>query len=194
MKTKIKRIKDNITKHEYKTLIAFLKDDDIREHRKQRLLRVFTILYHTGIRVNETQQLTYQKIRELIQNKRVKIIAHKQKIEKWIRITEQGAKDLKRLFPDTKEGFIITSERGNKKTPLEIPAMILDVNTYLKKVFPDKNITSHSFRQSLITELSENGVNTKVIQNLVSHSDIKTTFRYIKPSDTIIDNALEVVR
>ena len=55
--------------------------------------------------------------------------------------------------------------------------MIGDVNTYLKKVFINKNITSLSFRQTLI-----------------GHKSIVTTLRYVQATEQEIINSLEVVR
>ncbi len=50
--------------------------------------------------------------------------------------------------------------------------------------------TSHSFRQGLITELGAKGVNPKIIKEFMGHKDIKTTMRYIKPSEDDIRSAL----
>jgi len=61
-------------------------------------------------------------------------------------------------------------------------------------VFPNKNITSHSFRQTLITELAQKNINTKVIQTLIGHKSISSTYRYIKPSQEDITSSLDLVR
>lgn len=44
------------------------------------------------------------------------------------------------------------------------------------------NATSHSGRRTFITRLSENGVSTRVIQELARHSSMSTTQRYIDVS------------
>jgi len=194
---KIAKIKDNITKTEFKHLLNYTKaDTSIRDNRKNRLIKIFSLLYITGLRVNETTQLTNKILLELMKEKTTKIIAHKQKMEKLIFITGDGVKQLKNVFGEIEENdnFLLTSERGSKKSPLAINSVIRDINTYLKKVFPNKNITSHSFRQSLITELAQKNINTKVIQTLIGHKDISTTYRYIKPSENDIMNSLELVR
>ena len=60
---KIERIKDNITPQEFKHLINYLKaDTSVRANRKDRLIKLFNILYSTGLRVNETTQLTNSKL------------------------------------------------------------------------------------------------------------------------------------
>lgn len=193
----IQKVKDNISNKNFKHLINYLKaDTSIRASRKDRLLKLFNLLYITGLRVNETTTLTNKKIKELIENKQTKVIAHKQKIEKVIYLTESSKKDLFNLFKNIEDNdnFIFTSERGSKNSPLAINSVIRDINFYLKKVFPNNNITSHSFRQTLISELAEKNINTKVIQTLIGHKSISSTYRYIKPSEEQILNSLDLVR
>lgn len=194
---KITKIKDNISKKQYKHLLAYLKADEISNFRKERLLRVFTILYHTGLRANETSQITYLKIKELIETKTTTVIAHKQSLEKRLYITDTAVKELKEIFKDkdlNSDLYIITSIRSNKNTVLNVNSLIGDVNSYLVKVFPNNRITSHSFRQSIITELAEANINTKVIQSLIGHKSISSTYRYIKPSQEAIANSIDLVR
>ncbi len=197
METKIKRIKDNITPKDFKHLVNYLKaDENIRVSRKDRLLKAFHLLYATGLRVNELQQLSQKMIIELLENRKLKVIAHKQKIEKYIYISEDGKKILSKVFDclEPNDDYIFTSERTGANTQLAVNSMIRDINSYLHLVFPHKNVTSHSFRQTLITELASNNVNTKVIQSLIGHKSINSTYRYIKPSETDLLNSLEGVR
>lgn len=193
---KVTKIKDNITPKEFKHLLNYLKSDDgIRENRKERLNKVFNLLYVLGLRVNELSQVTNNMMIELLTHKQLKLISHKQKLEKMVYITDNGVKTLTKIFSDLEpnENLIFVSERCSK-TPLSINSMIRDTNSYLKTVFPHKNITSHSFRQTLITELAQSNINTKVIQTLIGHKDISTTYRYIKPSENDLMNSLEAVR
>ena len=189
----MKRIKDNITKKDFRFLMNFIEaDESIRKIRKDRLQKIFTLLYSLGIRLNEVQQINETVINDLLENGKSKIKDYKTNKEKIVYISSDSKKLIEKYF-NPKMGYTIHSERGNgnKLHPI---SLINDVNSYLKKVFPNKNITSHSFRQTLITELSEKGINAKVIQTLVSHKDIKTTFRYIKVDENTIMNSLEIVR
>lgn len=195
----MKKIKDNISQDQYKLLMNYLKgDEEIRPHRQNRLLKVFFLLWNFGLRVNETCQFTNEMVRKLLENRELHIYSKKQDIEKTIYLTEQSEKDLKKIFfplIGEDKDYIITSERGNKKEPLTIPAMINDINNYLKKVFGnDTRITSHSFRQTLITELGIGGVNSKVIQEIIGHKSITTTLNYIKPSKVDKIKAIKNIR
>jgi len=198
MKKSIKKVKDNITPSQYKLLISSLKgNDNIRENRKERLLRVFVLLYNLGIRVNELSQFTYNKLNDLLDNGKTIITSHKQGSEKYIYITENGKKEIIKIFDSIpySNDYIFVSERGNKKNTLNPISMIADVNKYLKFVFgANTRISSHSFRQTLISNLATNGVNTKIIQNLIGHKSINTTYRYIKTTETDIMKSLEMVR
>ncbi len=194
---KVTRIKDNITKTEFTHLLNYIEaDSTLRTNRKDRLLKVINLLYITGLRVNETTQLTNNKLLELLNTKSIKVIAHKQALEKKIFITESGVKQLKKYFVGTEsnDNYLFVSERGTKRTALATNSVIRDINTYLKKVFINKNITTHSFRQSLITELAQANINTKIIQTLIGHKDISTTYNYIKVAEKDILTSLDLVR
>ena len=51
-KKEIKRIKENITEKEYKKLMSFVRGDEkLRKNTKSNLLRTFTLLFFSGLRV-----------------------------------------------------------------------------------------------------------------------------------------------
>lgn len=192
----MKRIKENITKEKFTVLINNLKSDTkIRANRKDRLIVIYSLLYYTGLRVNETTQFTANKLLELIKEKTLIVETHKTKTERKLYITDNGQKELKKIFKDLKpsEELLIRSERVTKV--LDNQSIILDVNSYLKVIFgKEARITSHSFRQTLITELAEANINTKVIQSFIGHKSSSSTLRYIKPSESNIINSLNGVR
>ena len=55
------------------------------------------------------------------------------------------------------------------------------------------NASSHSGRRSFITNLSEKGISTRVIQELARHSSMVTTQRYIDVSDDKLKNAVNIL-
>lgn len=193
----MKRIKQNITKKHFEKLMTHLKSDtDIREIRKTRLMKLFNLLYYTGIRINESTQFTNNMMLKLLEDKKLIIKAHKQKEEKYIFLTDNSRKMLKKVFKDLKDNdeLIFTSERANKKSAMEISSVIRDANSYLKRVFTGEYITSHSFRQTLITDLAKSNINTKVIQQLVHHKSISSTYRYMKFDEHDLTASLEHIR
>ena len=197
MKT-IKKIRDNITQSEMTHLINYTKSDtSLRPLRRDRLIKVFSLLHLLGTRANEITQITNFKLLELLEQGQTKIVAHKQSMEKIIYITPKGKKILKALFTDLQPNndYLLVSSRGSKTTPLNPSSLLRDLNSYLSKVFPNKNITSHSFRSSLVSELiNDKNISVKVVQQLVGHKDISTTYLYAKVSTENIMNSLELVR
>jgi integrase/recombinase XerD len=55
------------------------------------------------------------------------------------------------------------------------------------------NASSHSGRRSFITNLSEKGISTRVIQELARHSSMMTTQRYIDVSNDKLKNAVNAL-
>jgi len=55
------------------------------------------------------------------------------------------------------------------------------------------NASSHSGRRTFITNLSEKGISTRVIQELARHSSMATTQRYIDVSDDKLKNAVDLI-
>ena len=194
---KISKVTELITDKDYKKIMKYIQSNiSMRKTRKDRLLKIISFLRHTGIRINESAQITNIMMNKLLNEKQLIIASHKQGSEKTIYISESARKELLQIFGplENNHNKIFVSER-DKKTPLEPTAMVRDVNTLLKFIFgSDTRKSSHSFRKSLISELAVAGVNTKIIQNLIGHKSITTTYNYIRCSDIDITNALETVR
>ena len=98
-KKEIKRIKENITEVEYKKLMSFIRGNEIlRENTKQNLLRTFTILFFTGLRLNEVQELKIKDIKNLLQDGNVKIDISKTSTQRKLYLTNSFQKELVKLF------------------------------------------------------------------------------------------------
>ena len=190
MKTTIKRIKENITEAEYKKLIYGVQGQDkLRDHTKGNLIRAFTLLYFTGLRLNEVQELTVGHIKELLDVGSTKLILSKTKSERKLYAGKEFQKYLKRLFElgNDVDKKVIT--KGSGKEGLHPICFITQVNAVMKSILGE-GYTSHSFRQGLITEMGSKGVNVKIIAQFIGHSDVKTTMRYIKPTDDDVRGAM----
>ena len=94
-KKEIKRIKENITELEYKKLMSFVRgNENLRENTKLNLLRTFTFLFFTGLRLNEVQELKIIDIKNLIQYGNVKINISKTSSERKLYLTNTFQKEL----------------------------------------------------------------------------------------------------
>ena len=195
MRKNIKRIKESITETEYKKLMNALRgDESLRQTSKTNLLRAFTLLYFTGLRLNEVQNLTLSNIKELLDLGQTKLILSKTSSERKLYAGEAFQKQLRRLFEldrvmDLDSRVIAKGSNKSKKEGISHDVFIKQVNAVMKSILGE-GYTSHSFRQGLITEMGAKGVNVKIISQFIGHSDVKTTMRYIKPTDDDVRGAM----
>jgi len=195
METKhIKRVKKSVTEKEYKKLMSFVRgDEDIKSFSQKRFLKIFSLLYYSGLRVNEVTQIKFSHIAEIIQTSETIIVSHKTKRERVLYFSESAIKELKKYFTyeeNELNNFCITSWGNPQKTFHEV-SLIQLVNKYMKNILGD-NFTSHSFRQGLISEMGSKSVNPRVIQSFIGHMNVSTTLGYIKPTEE--DIKLSLVR
>jgi len=193
-KKEIKRIKENITEVEYKKLMSFIRGNEIlRENTKQNLLRTFTILFFTGLRLNEVQELKIKDIKNLLQDGNVKIDISKTSTQRKLYLTNSFQKELVKLFDfknELDENRIISKGSDkNKRTSINNIVFIQQVNKTIKEILGE-GYSSHSFRQGLITEMGSKSINIKIISQFVGHKNVSTTMGYIKPTDEQIREAL----
>ena len=189
----IKRIKENVTATEYKKLMNFVRgSESMRENTKLNLLRAFTLLFYTGMRVNETQSLKIAHIKELIKEGTVKVEIDKTSTERKLYLSNDFKKDLLKVFDlseDDENRVISKGANKNRKSGITNVTFIAQINKVMKEVLGN-GFTSHSFRQGLITEMGQRSVNIKVVSQFIGHKDIKTTLGYVTPSENDIRNAL----
>ena len=188
---KPKKIRKSITEKEFKILIAHTKgDESLKDFNKVKLLRIFTLLFYTGIRINEISQITVRHIKEILEKGETIIFSHKTKNERILYFSEKSMKDIAKYFDTTAdESNYVVCSWGNPKTQLHPISIISTVNNYMKKVLGE-GFTSHSFRQGLLTEMGARSINPKIIQSFINHSDVKTTLRYIKPTENDVKMSL----
>lgn len=195
MRKNIKRIKESITETEYKKLMNAVRgDESLRQTSKTNLLRAFMLLYFTGLRLNEVQNLTLSNIKELLDLGQTKLILSKTSSERKLYVGEAFQKQLRRLFEfdrvmDLDSRVIAKGSNKSKKEGISHDVFIKQVNAVMKSILGE-GYTSHSFRQGLITEMGSKGVNVKIISQFIGHSDVKTTMRYIKPTDDDVRGAM----
>ena len=94
-----KRIKESVTEHEYKKLMSAIRgDESLRANTQQNLLRTFTILYFTGLRLNELQEMKLLHIKELLVDGETKLLLPKTKSERKLFAGDEFKKQLKKLL------------------------------------------------------------------------------------------------
>ena len=99
--SKTQRIKESITEDQYKRLIAYTKgDESVKPFIKDRFLKIYTLLFYSGIRINEISQLRVKDLKAIIGTAEVKIITHKQKMERKLYFSNQAVTALKKVFAE----------------------------------------------------------------------------------------------
>ena len=191
----LKRIKESVTEIEYKKLMSAIRgDESLRPNTKDNLLRAFTILYFTGLRLNELQQMKLLHIKELLEDAETKLLLPKTKSERKLFAGDEFQKQLKKLLSITTDTdlqikVISKGSSQNKREGIHPLTFIAQVNEVMKSIL-GAGYTSHSFRQGLITQMGAKGINTKIISKFIGHSDVKTTMGYIKPTDEDVKGAM----
>lgn len=57
----------------------------------------------------------------------------------------------------------------------------------------EEGISSHSFRRSLMTKLSNNGVSARTIQEITGHANLASVQRYIEVNESQIESAINLL-
>lgn len=153
-------------------------DPNIDSEKKQKtMLRdkvILALLYSSGLRISELVNLIKKDI---------------DFEERTIRIRGKGDKDRIVLFDeDTKKlilqymnvensssDYLFLNRSGNTISPRYIQRMI---KKYAEKAGITKRVTPHILRHSFATHLLKNGVDIRVIQQLLGHSSLSTTQIY----------------
>ena len=129
---------------------------------------------------------------KLISTGNTKLVLAKTKSERKLYAADEFKKQLKKIFDVSGELDIEVIVKGSSKSGklgLHPLAFIAQVNAVMKSILGE-GYTSHSFRQGLITEMGTRGINVKIISQFIGHSDVKTTMRYIKPTDDDVRGAM----
>lgn len=171
---KIKTKPDFLTQNEVKQLLDTIKwnaksDSDFQILTKLRDKLIMNLLYSSGLRVSELINLTTEKIdfekQELYINNRVILL-------------NNTTKQLMKTYLEKrthKSKYLVVNKSGGQLTSRYIQLMI---KKYGKESGIQKKITPQILRNSYASHLVEQGVNIKIIQQILGHSNLSTTQLY----------------
>jgi len=170
-----------------KTLPDILTIEEVREliehtsNLKHKL--IIKLLYGTGLRVSEVVNLEKEDVN--FKEGLIHVRLAKGKKDRFVKIPGSILGDLEK-FCDLENGkYLFESNRGGKLTTATIQAILKNA---AKKADIKKRVYPHLLRHSFATHLLENGIDLRVIQKLLGHSDIKTTQIYTQISQASIKN------
>lgn len=151
---------------------------------RQAQLRIaYTFLYYLGLRLNELQRLTLEDIQEALERSELRVTIYKTNRSHNYTLPRTAKKDLQKILPDLKylqypcqfRYLFGKTKPPHKKTLLRIVNQDL-ANTCQLCGITD-NISSHSFRVSVISKL----LRVTTVQNvadIMGHQDIRSTMKY----------------
>ncbi len=176
----------SLTKEEVKKLLSAIPPT----RKRDRL--IVLLLYGSGLRVSELCNL---KIRD-IDFKRSLIIVRggkgaKDRIVPIPKALLKEIEDYLKMRNDNSE-YLLVEERRNKKDKLSPKTVWYILDKYGKKA--GIKVTPHMLRHSFATHMLENGIDIRIIQEILGHSNLSTTQIYTKVTVEHLRRAQEKAR
>lgn len=142
------------------------------------------LAYAGGLRISEMQSL---KVKDIdLEELTIHIKDAKGKKDRITIFPKKLVGDIKKIFVEKSGGDIIfDSNRGDKLSTRSFQKIFENA---LKKSGIKKDATFHSLRHSFATHLLENGVDVRYVQELLGHSNIRTTQIYTKVTNPALKN------
>jgi site-specific recombinase XerD len=170
-----------------KTLPEILSIDDVRKlintvnNIKHKL--ILKLLYGCGLRVSELVNLRKEDFN--FSEGLIHIKLGKGRKDRFVNIPDSMKEELESYYKLSNSEYFFESNRGGKLTTATIRKV---VKNSARNAGIKKNVHPHILRHSFATHLLESGVDLKIIQKLLGHSDIKTTQVYLSVSNQLIKN------
>jgi integrase/recombinase XerD len=173
---KPQRLPETLSKEEVQKLLSSL------QNLKHRLL--LSVAYGAGLRVSEVIVLTVSDLRLL--EKTILVRGAKGQKDRITLLSEKVIPDLQNvILGKAPNDLVFESERGGKLTTRTLQKVFADA---LKKSEIQKPATFHSLRHSFATHLLENGTDIRHVQELLGHTNIRTTQRYTQVTNLSLKN------
>jgi integrase/recombinase XerD len=155
---------------------------DVCENVKHRA--IMSVLYATGIRINELLTIKLSDIESKSENKAIRIIGKGNK-ERLVQLTDELLDILKKYYTQYKpKHWLFENDSTHKQYTAR------SVQEFLRQLKEKANIkaevTPHKFRHSHATSLLEHGTDLRIIQKALGHSSSKTTEIYTHVSRSLI--------
>jgi site-specific recombinase XerD len=204
----IKRPSEFLTNDEVK---ALLRVPDRRTLKGKRDYALLLLMFSSGLRKAEVCSLSSDNLTTYRNQPVVDVIGKGQKYRRVALTSEVMEavlgyqKSLKNTIPctlrkdatgpATRPLFMTLGERGNTRpAPLTPKAVDCLLKRVKKAALIAKRITPHTTRHTFATSLLDKGVDLRTVQELLGHSHIRTTERYLHTSDEKKNDAVSRLR
>lgn len=136
---------------------------------------IFSLIYSTGIRINEAINLKITDIDKY--SKTIFIKNGKGKKDRYVLLSDKILLLLREYYSEYRTKIYLF-ENELKDEQLSERSIQIVFSQVVKLCRLNKTATIHTLRHSFATHLLESGVNIRHIQELLGHSDLNTTMRY----------------
>ena len=140
---------------------------------------ILKLIYGMGLRVSEIINIKIEHIDS--KSMRVFIVRGKGKKDRYANLPESILPQLRNYYKMYKpKEYLFEGQYGGAYSVRSVQQIF---NEAVKKANIIKKVGVHSLRHSFATHLLENGTDIRFIQDLLGHSDIKTTLVYTQVTD-----------
>lgn len=165
----------------------FFDSIDVTTERGKRDKLIFMLLYGSGLRVSE---LTDLKLKDLNIEDRVISVHGKGSKDRLVPINKETQKEFKTYLSIARPVLLSKSDdldndnvflnfKGTSLTPRGVRDIL---NRLIKETSSTLRVSPHTFRHSFATHLLNNGMDVRMVQELLGHSNLSTTQIYTKIS------------
>ena len=152
---------------------------------------ILEMLYSCGLRVSELVNLRCSDL--FFDEGLIKVVGKGNK-ERFVPIGRIGQESIRRYLAiraDGKKGFSDILFLNNRGTKLTRNMIFIIVRKGAENAEVEKTISPHSLRHSFATHLVENGADISSVQQMLGHSSITTTERYLHISKKYLQQTLK---
>ena len=170
----VKSLPRNISENNLYKILQLIKSYNDEEWENDRDMAVFLLLYCAGLRINEGLSI---KLDDFLSCDTVKVRGKgkKERIAYLLPVVLEAIEKYKKKCPYPIENYLFLSRTGKKYSATVFEKLMQNIRITLD--LPD-NITPHSLRHSFATDLLAEGVDLRIIQEMLGHSSLKTTQIY----------------
>ena len=152
---------------------------------------ILEMLYSCGLRVSELVNLRCSDL--FFDEGLIKVVGKGNK-ERFVPIGRIGQESIRRYLAiraEGKKGFSDILFLNNRGTKLTRNMIFIIVRKAAENAGVEKTISPHSLRHSFATHLVENGADISSVQQMLGHSSITTTERYLHISKKYLQQTLK---
>ncbi|MEJ7830080.1 MAG: tyrosine-type recombinase/integrase [Segetibacter sp.] len=145
---------------------------------------ILMLLYSTGMRISEIANCRMADIDS--KNMRIKIVQGKGCKDRFTILSEQVLLELRAYYIIYKpKEYLFNGYRPGKYSVRSIQHLMQ--KALIKVGLENKNYTVHTIRHSFATHLVDNGTDLHTIKELLGHSSLQTTMKYMHLTSRRID-------